>query len=169
MATKIRITYRLGYTEPFSGNYVEKCDNVNFSSGKKFQKSVLNILETVEPGTHFTIKRYIEIREPGYKLRKSGQKTTVWFGNIDFWVMNYQYTMADLQQQAVEHGKIVDFFPSVMPQPENPAVISYICDNKAFCNNLTPNHIIVDRNLCDLRTFSIPAKIVQFLERPQER
>ena len=169
MAANSSITYTLSYTEPFSGNRVEKCQDVNFSSAKKFQKSVSRIVENVEPGTYFVIKRALKISEPWYRFRKSPKKTSVYFGDLEFWVMDYLYTMDDLQKQAIEHGKTVNFYPSVMPLPQNPTVISRITEDKAFCNSLTQNHVIVDRNLCDLKTFDIPVKIVQFLERPYER
>ena len=167
MTANLTVKYKLTSTEPFSGQHTEY-KNINFSSAKKFQKSVSGILENVEPGTHFVIKRYVEIRAPWYKFRKSAKKQTVYLGDIEFWVMNYQYRLDDLRQQAIEHNKTVDFYPSIMPRQKDPAVISYIHKNKAFCENLTPNHIIVDRNLCDLRGFDIPAKIVHFIERPYE-
>ena len=167
MTAKLTVKYKLSSTEPFSGQYTEY-KNINFSSAKKFQKSVSGILENVEPGTHFVIKRYVEIHAPWYKFRKSAKKRTVYLGDIEFWVMNYPYSLDDLKQQAIEHNKTVDFYPSIMPRPHHPAVVSFIHDNKALCNNLTPNHIIVDRNLCDLRGFDIPARIVQFIERPYE-
>ena len=167
MTATLCLNYTLSSTEPFSGQHTEY-KNINFSSAKKFQKSVSGILEKVEPGTHFVIKRYVEIRAPWYKFRKSAKKRTVYLGDIEFWVMNYPYSLDDLKQQAIEHNKTVDFYPSIMPRPHHPAVVSFIHDNKALCNNLTPNHIIVDRNLCDLRGFDIPARIVQFIERPYE-
>lgn len=167
MAAKLTVKYKLTSTEPFSGQHTEY-KNIDFSSAKKFQKSVSGILENVEPGTHFVIKRYVEIRAPWYKFRKSAKKRTVYLGDIDFWVMNYPYSLDDLKQQAIEHNKTVDFYPSIMPRPHHPAVVSFIHDNKALCNNLTTNHIIVNRNLCDLRGFDIPARIVQFIERPYE-
>ena len=167
MAAKLTVKYKLTSTEPFSGQYTEY-KNINFASAKKFQKSVSGILENVEPGTHFGIKRYVKISEPWNKFRKSTKKQNVYLGDIEFWVMNDQYTLDDLKQQAIEHKKNVDFYPYVMPRPKDYTVISYIHENKAFCENLTPNHIIVDRNLCDLRGFDIPAKIVQFIERPYE-